>query len=287
MPRWNSSIHGIVLSAALTLTVLASVPSAEAQDPVSVGSLTPVLAGCDLAGSGVGARTLLREFENLNPSPRGDIPPLSGAALYAVTGIAELSPPWARGAGEVSHARALETTSGGTNRKVFLHSWVAVTSVEFALLATTAALPRDWTGWSHTFIQDGLHSLKRAYTTPPAFDSDRWYHDYLGHPYGGSVYYNAIRSQGGSKTQSFLFSLLLSTQWEYVFEAVAERPSIQDLIVTPISGRILGELINRMTLSMVKDGTNVVEKAAITVLNPMYLIHRGFRSSVPPGESPR
>jgi len=159
---------------------------------------------------------------------------------------------------------------------MFFRSWLTVTSVELGLLCATAALPKSWTGWSANFVQEGANHFGEAYSAPPVWDTDRWYHNYLGHPYGGSVYYNTIRSQGGTKTESFLFGALLSTQWEYLFEAVAERPSIQDLIVTPISGRLLGELIHRMTQSMTKGGTNPLEKIAITVLNPMYVLYQGF-----------
>ncbi len=50
------------------------------------------------------------------------------------------------------------------------------------------------------------------------------------------------RSAGTGAGYSFLYSVALSTFfWEYGVEAFAERPSIQDLFVTPIVGSILGE----------------------------------------------
>jgi len=164
-----------------------------------------------------------------------------------------------------------------TGGKIFLRGWVAITGVEFALLAVTASMPKDWTGWSDRFIQDGLSNLGEAYTKPPVWDDDHWYHNYVGHPYGGSLYYNTVRSQGAGPGESFLFSVLLSTQWEYFFEAVAERPSIQDLFITPITGSILGELIHDMTVSMKRNGTSFPERAVILVLNPMSVIFGGFQ----------
>jgi hypothetical protein len=169
-----------------------------------------------------------------------------------------------------------EGPSTGRRDRVFLRSWVALTAFELAFLGGTACLPRDWTGWSDDFVQDGLSNMKEAYTRPPVWDTDHWAYNYIGHPYGGAVYYNTVRCQGASRTESFLFVLLASTQWEYVFEAFAEQPSIQDLIITPIAGRILGEIIHELTLKLVSDGSGFLEKVLITVLNPTYTIFVGF-----------
>lgn len=171
---------------------------------------------------------------------------------------------------------SLDSDPARTNGQIFFRGWITITAVEFGLLAVTASLPKDWTGWSNQFIQDGLSNLGEAYTRPPVWDDDFWFHNYIGHPYGGSVYYNTIRSQGASPGASFLFVTLLSTQWEYFFEALAERPSIQDLLITPITGSILGEVVHNMTLSMKRNGTSLPEKAVILVLNPMSVVFGGF-----------
>ncbi len=147
---------------------------------------------------------------------------------------------------------------------------------ELALLGITASLPRDWTGWSSQFIADGAGNLENAWTGPPTWDTDWWFHNYVGHPYGGSVYYNMVRSQGASKTESFLFVALMSTQWEYVFEAVAEQPSIQDLFITPVCGWLLGELVHNLTLSALQNGAGLLETVVLFVLNPMHAIYVGF-----------
>ena len=47
---------------------------------------------------------------------------------------------------------------------------------------------------------------------------------------------------------------MMSTGFEYLVESWSERPSIQDLIVTPVVGSILGELIYLATKEMRKDG---------------------------------
>ncbi len=159
---------------------------------------------------------------------------------------------------------------------MFVKAWMPMTGVEMGLLAVTASLPKSWTGWSAHFVRDGVNHLGRAYTEPPVMDTDWWFHNYVGHPYGGSVYYNAVRSQGASPRQSMFFAAVLSTQWEYFFEAFAERPSIQDLIVTPVAGSILGELTHRLTLQLKKGGTNFGEKVLILITNPMHAAFAGL-----------
>jgi hypothetical protein len=162
------------------------------------------------------------------------------------------------------------------NDRMFFKGWVLITGVEVALLAVTASLPKSWTGWSSTFVQDGLGNLRNAYTGPPVWDTDHWFHNYIGHPYGGSVYYNTVRCQGAKKGQSFLFSMALSLQWEYFFEAFAEQPSIQDLFITPVFGSLLGEFVHRVTVSLKKNGTSFGEKVIITILNPTSVVFNGY-----------
>ena len=163
-----------------------------------------------------------------------------------------------------------------TNDRIFFKGWLLITSVEVVLLAVTATLPKDWTGWSSQFVKDGWGNLQDAYSYPPVWDTDHWFHNYIGHPYGGSVYYNTVRCQGARKGQSFLFATALSIQWEYLFEAVAEQPSIQDLFITPIAGSVLGEFVHRLTLTLKKNGTNFGEKVLITILNPTSVVFNGY-----------
>jgi len=158
----------------------------------------------------------------------------------------------------------------------FLRAWIPITAGELALLGITASLPKQWTGWSSDFVADGVGNLGEAWSRPPVMDDDWWVHNYVGHPYGGSIYYNSIRSQGGSVRQSFLMSVILSCQWEYVIEGVAERPSIQDLIITPVVGSLVGEGFHRLAAQMRKNGTTIPEKVAITILNPMSAVFEGY-----------
>lgn len=148
--------------------------------------------------------------------------------------------------------------------------------IGFGMFGALMLMPKSVTKWQEDYIDDAMSNLNRAFTEPPVMDEDHWEINYVGHPYAGSLFYNTIRAQGGTVFHSFLFSAFASTSWEYLYEGVAEQPSIQDLIVTPIAGAVLGELIHQATIGMKRNGFSVFEAAFVTVFNPMYVILNGY-----------
>ncbi len=177
-----------------------------------------------------------------------------------------------------------ESSHGGTRGRmvpsyghmVFKGSAVIV-GFELAMMGVMMMLPRESMKWEPDFVQDATRNMGRHLTTAPVWDEDDWKLNYLGHPYAGSIYYNTVRAQGASVWQSFLFAFGASTFWEYVVEATAEPASTQDLIVTPVAGAVLGELVHHLTLSMKKNGTSPLEGVIITLLNPTHVAMRGYR----------
>ncbi len=75
----------------------------------------------------------------------------------------------------------------------------------------------------------------------PVLDNDNPWLNYLGHPWIGGWYYIGSRDYGASEELAFKIAIVLSTIFEYAPEAIVERPSIHDLITTPIGGYFLGE----------------------------------------------
>lgn len=140
-----------------------------------------------------------------------------------------------------------------------------------------AVLPSDISGWKAGTFNNYGSNLKRAWTNPPVFDHDVWYINYIGHPYQGTFFYNAVRSQNAKIWESSLFCLGQVFVWEYVIEAGLEQPSIQDLIVTPIAGIGLGELIHFGTMKMAKNGLKWYEAIVVTVINPTFILNNGYR----------
>jgi len=136
--------------------------------------------------------------------------------------------------------------------------------------------PKEVTGWSPDWTQDAWRNMKLSLSSLPVWDDDDWQLNYIGHPIAGSYYYNSLRSQNASIFQSFLFATAQSFIWEYFIEATAEKPSTQDLFVTPIAGGILGESIHQLTMSMRKNGFNFFEKVFVLITNPLFVFNNGF-----------
>ncbi len=114
----------------------------------------------------------------------------------------------------------------------------------FVTLGILQMLPENTTGWSTAelrktpFFQRWTTNVKKG----PVWDHDLAIFNYVLHPYAGAAYYMGARSQGCNIFYSFLYSAGISTIfWEYGIEAFMEIPSIQDLIITPVAGSIIGE----------------------------------------------
>lgn len=138
-------------------------------------------------------------------------------------------------------------------------------------------MSKDFTNWSTGSSQVHKENLRIAFTRPPVIDQDPWYINYLGHPYQGSYYYNAYRSQGAHIWQSVLMSAVYSTSWEYLIEGNFERPSIQDMIITPVLGSVLGECAHYLTIRMSLNGYTWYEKVLVSIINPMFALNNGFK----------
>lgn len=172
--------------------------------------------------------------------------------------------------GQKDHHEGLRNENSSLFRKA-LRAELLVGGTEALGMGILVALPTSITKWEEGFLKKAKHNLKRAWTMPPVFDKDDW-----------AIYYNALRSQGATRLQSFLFSTLQSTIWEYCIEAVAERPSIQDLFVTPIVGSIIGELAHGATMKMRKNGFTLGEKILVTVINPSFILNNGYKTPKTP-----
>ena len=77
----------------------------------------------------------------------------------------------------------------------------------------------------------------------PEFDKDSWAINYIAPPYFGAAYYIRARERGFDELSSFAYSALGSALYEFGVESFFEKPSIQDLIATPIGGALLGAFV--------------------------------------------
>lgn len=159
----------------------------------------------------------------------------------------------------------------------FLRGSLEVMSYNLLSTALLFALPQDVSNWYKKDRGAVNRQYRKTFTRLPVYDVDVWYINYLGHPYAGACYYNAIRSQGATFWQAGLFSFGHSLVWEYVAEGGLEQPSIQDLIVTPVVGSIVGELIHHSTVMMSRNGFKWYEKVFVCLFNPMFAVNNGFK----------
>lgn len=111
------------------------------------------------------------------------------------------------------------------------------------------AMPESVSKWDKSKMKSDMFAkYKRNIQAGPVIDHDDWAINYIGHPVSGAAYYALVRHQGFTPMQSFAFSVCMSTFfWEYGMEAFAEIPSIQDLILTPLVGSIMGEMFYQVT----------------------------------------
>ncbi len=139
--------------------------------------------------------------------------------------------------------------------------WINTATLTGAFVGTLfvlECLPEDATNWNRADIQS-TPLFKRwkehVIDEGPEWDGDKWYFNYLLHPYAGAAYFMGARSCGFNFWQSFLYSAFISTvEWEYGIEAFMERPSIQDLFITPIVGSLIGEGFYLLKRNIVQHG---------------------------------
>jgi hypothetical protein len=103
-------------------------------------------------------------------------------------------------------------------------------------------LPERVTHWT---VEDRRTSLQSwwEHVRHPQWDPDHWSVNYLGHPYFGAIAYVRACERGFGPLGGFGYAAVLSGLYEYGIEALFERPSYQDLLVTPVGGLLLGAVL--------------------------------------------
>jgi hypothetical protein len=142
----------------------------------------------------------------------------------------------ATGAAAIRDADAAEPDWPGLRRDT-----AYVLSYQVAMIGILYALPESISNWSEEQKEEYSLSQWWENVSNPQWDDDKFWINYLAHPYWGAAYYVRARERGFDERASFWYSVAMSTAFEFGAEALFEQPSIQDLIVTPVGGVILGE----------------------------------------------
>ena len=159
--------------------------------------------------------------------------------------------------------------------------YVGATVIAFGVLWV---MPESVTNWDKEEMKEKgiLWKWKENVKAGPVWDGDNWVLNYITHPYCGGIYYMTARSSGFSVLESFGYSAIMSTFfWEYGIEAFAEVPSIQDLIITPVLGSVVGEGFFYAKKSILRHDHKILKSkvlgyTALVLMDPFNTILDGF-----------
>lgn len=113
-------------------------------------------------------------------------------------------------------------------------------AVQFVTIGILYLMPESISSWSDEEKDD--YSLSKWWDNVrhPERDTDDYFINYVLHPYCGAAYFVRARERGYDNRHAFWYSVLLSSAYEFGPEAMFENPSVQDLVVTPVAGSLLG-----------------------------------------------
>lgn len=106
------------------------------------------------------------------------------------------------------------------------------------------------------------------------WDSDIFRTNLLLHPYHGSIYYNAARSNGLDFYESIPFAVGGSLMWEIAGEM--EQPSVNDFLATSVSGLAIGEVIHRLAERVYDNRSRGAERVAREIVGALLNPAGGF-----------
>lgn len=157
-----------------------------------------------------------------------------------------------------------------------------VGAVDVGIILLMKQLPASFTKWTAESRTEDmpLKQWQKNVTTPPVIDKDTPSVN-ISHAYSGSGYYTLCRNTPGftgpemrHKFECLMYAVVMSTFWEYGPEAFLEIPSIQDLIVTPLGGAVLGEMFYLLQKKIAANGgelfgSKLLGRIVTVLLNPL------------------
>jgi hypothetical protein len=146
---------------------------------------------------------------------------------------------------------------------------------QLAAIAVLYVAPESISGWDQEAKDSYSFERWKDNVSYPVWDDDKWYVNYVLHPYWGATYYIRARERGFDRTQSFWYSAILSLLYEYGAEALFEPVSVQDLFVTPMAGALLGEYVFSPIREWVraKDQLHWPDKAVLLLTDPLGVLN--------------
>ncbi|HQF41451.1 MAG TPA: DUF3943 domain-containing protein, partial [Ignavibacteriaceae bacterium] len=194
--------------------------------------------------------------------------------LMAQTNYSEYLP-----SGLSDYSTKRDTTNSVTLNQVEKNYWlpaVEVVGLNFGVWATHRYLTKE--SWSAI----SWESIKNNFKNGFEWDADGYLINQFWHPYHGSNYYNTARSNGLSFWESAPYAFGGSLMWEYFMEN--ESPSYNDIVNTPVTGIILGEISFRVSDLIIDESTSgferVIREFSSTLIDPMKGFNRLIRGDM-------
>lgn len=104
------------------------------------------------------------------------------------------------------------------------------------------------------------------------WDDNKFFNNQFSHPYQGSLYFNAFRSNGYNFWESSTAALAGSLAWETIFETHVPAPN--DLINTTLGGIAFGEMSNRISKKLLnRKKRNILSAPLFLALNPVNTVN--------------
>jgi len=154
-------------------------------------------------------------------------------------------------------------------------------------IGVISILPKSVSNWEKDDDYNSRDLFKKHadnVAAGPVWDNDNLSINWIGHGVSGAYYYVWGRQSGLNIPESFILTTIMSTfYWEYGWEAFAEKPSIQDIFITPIIGSILGEITNSAYNTILENngliyGSKTLGTVSRYLINPIGELNKSFDS---------
>lgn len=103
--------------------------------------------------------------------------------------------------------------------------------------------------------QMSLDNMKSNVGHLSVWDGDHYYWNLVLHPFTGAELFMYYRSRAYSPFYSFVMTFASSSLFEFFIETATEKPSLNDIFITPVLGTLIGIYAERLSLDWINSNT--------------------------------